>query len=412
MLSYLAKETPFNRLAICLASLLTLFFFTILIFVNFSSVGEQQFSYLAASFLHGKLYFLEEPGSWIDTAPFWSNYYWPLGPLPAIILIPFVFLFSLAGKLFLQGYLQPLLVATVFYIVYRFGRLLNYSPGDAIFWAFGFTFATVFMNVALMPWSWWYAQVVAVLLTWAGLWEYFNKKRFWLLGVITGALFLTRSTAGLLGVLFVLEVFAPKVAPSTRHKLKCLLQYSVPIAIFLLLGWIYNYLRFGDFFEQGYSLQIVINESMAKARDYGLVSIKHVPGNLYYFLISMPLPVFRDETSHVLRFPFIVANPWGMSIFTTSPFFILLILIRYKLRSSKLLLLTAFFIALPIMLYYGNGFRQSGYRYSLDFLPLLYLVLMKEYRESQNAISLRLKTIFIATSFSNLYFLYSLFVPA
>ena len=38
-------------------------------------------------------------------------------------------------------------------------------------------------------------------------------------------------------------------------------------------------------------------------------------------------------------------------------------------RFTKLLLIGILAVALPVFLYYGIGWRQLGYRYSLDFLP-------------------------------------------
>ena len=57
--------------------------------------GEQQFTFLAGSFLTGHLYFLKGLPFWDDTSFYAGEHYWPLGPLPAVLLIPSVFLFGL-----------------------------------------------------------------------------------------------------------------------------------------------------------------------------------------------------------------------------------------------------------------------------------------------------------------------------
>ena len=66
-----------------------------------------------------------------------------------------------------------------------------------------------------------------------------------------------------------------------------------------------------------------------KAREYGLFNLKHIPGNLYHFFLATPLPVFADSLSHVLKFPYLKADPWGMGIFITSPIFIYLFPLSY-----------------------------------------------------------------------------------
>lgn len=169
-------------------------------------------------------------------------------------------------------------------------------------------------------------------------------------------------------------------------------------------------MRFGSFTEQGYTNQIVSNKYLEKAREYGLMSLIHVPGNLYYFLLSGPIPVFKDNISHVLQFPFVKANPWGMSIFLTSPIFIYLFSLSYKDRLSKILIITIAAIALPIFLYYGIGWRQFGYRYALDFLPFLFFLLIKNYKERFKELSLGFKTVIIISSLTNLYLLITAFI--
>ena len=154
-----------------------------------------------------------------------------------------------------------------------------------------------------------------------------------------------------------------------------MLELFTPISVAVILLFSYNFIRFGNIFEQGYSMQTVPDHAV-KAREYGIISSVHIPGNLFYFLLAMPLPVFKDNLSHVLKFPYIEMNHWGMSIFVTSPIFLYLFNLSYKDKLSRLLIITTIIIAVPIFLYYGIGYRQFGYRYSLDFLPLLFTVLI------------------------------------
>src|SRR3990172_6774252 len=126
-----------------------IFFFLICGLLNFFISGDQQFSNLAYSFLQGKLYFTQTKVAVYDTALFEGKFYWPLQPFPAIILIPFVYIFSLFGKFFLQGYLQFFLVAGVFYLIYRICRKIKYSSNDSLFLAFAFCFSSVFLGVGL-----------------------------------------------------------------------------------------------------------------------------------------------------------------------------------------------------------------------------------------------------------------------
>jgi len=113
--------------------------------------------------------------------------------------------------------------------------------------------------------------------------------------------------------------------------------------------------------------------------------------------------VRRDDVSPVLAFPYVVANPWGMSIWVTSPLFLYLLGLRHRDDRSLLLLLSSFVIAVPILLYYGIGFRQFGYRYSLDFLPFLYYLLLRNYRHQRGNLTAGFKAVVLLSALWNLY---------
>jgi hypothetical protein len=81
-----------NRLA-CLL-------FAVLVGFNLTVSVDQQFSYLAESFLQGKTYFLAPAAFGYDTVFFQGKYYWPLGPFPAVLLLPFLLVFRSFGLFF------------------------------------------------------------------------------------------------------------------------------------------------------------------------------------------------------------------------------------------------------------------------------------------------------------------------
>lgn len=395
--------TRLNRILDRSIGPICLFFVLIVLVFNLLLLGEQHFVYLARSFLAGRVFFLEPPKLLVDTVYFGGRYYWPLGPFPAGVLMPFVYLFSLFGQFFYQEYLKFLLALAIFYLIFRIARKFRYDCPDSLFLAFAFIFSTVFMSVVALPFSSYLAQVMGVFLLVLAFYEFFYRKRYRLIGTILGFLLLTRASASLAIIFFLLEIFFLN-ALELRQRFKKILELIVPFIIFGVLFVSYNYVRFGSFFEQGYSFQTIL-PAAAKARDYGLFSLIHLPGNLYYFLLSLPLPVFKDNLSHVLTFPFIKANPWGMSIFVTSPIFAYLFFLRYKDRFSKIILISIALIALPIFLYYGIGFVQIGYRYSLDFLPLLFFLLMRNYKKQRSSLARNFKLLVIFSALFNFYLL-------
>ena len=379
---------------------LTCLLFAVAICFNLAVSSDQQFSYLAESFLHGKTYFLAEVAFGHDTVFLHGKYYWPLGPFPAVVLLPLVFVFNSFGHFFFQGYLQIFLVFGVYYSFLKIAGRLNYSPDDARFLGLAFCFASAFLGVAMYPVSWAFAQVVAVYLQTLALLEYLGKKRLWLIGALMALGILTRFTAGL-NILFFVIVAAFQDS-KLRERINAVFTLSFPVLVGLAALAIYNDARFGDWREQGYSLQL-LSGAAARARSYGVVSLVHVPGNLFYFLLAGPLPVTFDGVSQVLKFPYLRANPWGMSLFVTSPYFLYLFWLKYNDLISKVLLFSITVVASCVFVYYGIGHVQFGYRYALDFLPFLFFLLIKNYRKEHGQLSLAFKNIILLTALMNCY---------
>ncbi|OQA03028.1 MAG: hypothetical protein BWY68_00856 [bacterium ADurb.Bin400] len=259
--------------------------------------------------------------------------------------------------------------------------------------------------------SWYFAHNVAVLLWLLFIYEFLTNSRRWTLGLLAGLLLATRTPAGL-GAIFLITVNQITLANSNEERIKRAFRAIVatPIPVIVLLLLLYNFLRFGNPLEFGYSGGFqTLSDFLAKARDYGTFSLAHLPGNLYYALLSTPLPVFRDDISHVLAPPYLKANPWGISIFITSPYLFYLFTISYKDRISKIFLATTSLIALLVFTYYGIGFLQFGYRYALDFFPLLFVLLVKNYHQRHLNLSSTFKTVIIISAILNLIWILYLY---
>jgi len=383
-------------------------FLGVTVYLNLRVRAEQQFAFLARSFLHGDLAFQEMPGdSWADTSPYGSRYYWPLGPFPAVVLMPFEFLGSAFGIFFYQGYLQPLFDLAVLAIVFRIARVTGYGNKDSLCLAFGFAFATAFLGLAIWPWSWYFSQVITCMLVFATIAETIGKRRPWILGTLFALVLATRVTAALGALWCVGEIL--RADSPRRKKLGSLFAIAVPLVVVGVLLLAYNHARFDNAFDQGYAEQIIPSHAEA-GRALSIVNLHHLAANLYTLMLGTPIPVRRDDVSTVLAFPYVVANPWGMSLWVTSPLFLYLFGLRHRDDTSLLLLLTSFVIAVPILLYYGIGYRQFGYRYSLDFLPFLYYLLLRNYRQQRGDLTVGFKAVLVLSAVWNLYLFTGYFV--
>jgi len=370
------------------------------------SVGGQYSTRLAQSFIQGDLFLNDLPRfadghlNTIDISWFNDKPYWPMGPFPSALLVPAVLIFSWLKINFYEIFIQYLITALVLFLIFKIAKKLNYAADSAWWFCFAFMFS-VFLPIPAM--SFHFPQLIVVVLLWASIWEYLTHKRYWLLGCLSAFALATRLSAGFIFVFFLLDILTNK-AFSNKEKMKNAVRLLAPLAIIMILLGTYNFMRFNNVLETGYSHQVLFAETW-RARSYGLINPIHVPGNLYYLFLQPPIPVFRDAVSHVLKYPYIKADWWGIGLFFTSPFLLYLFFFKYKNKVAKQLLLTAIIISVPIVLYYGIGYRQFGYRYSLDFLPVLFFLFMMLYREKNNELSVGLKIVMIISALINWHLL-------
>ena len=380
---------------------LILIFLVIGIFDLYTDFGKNQYCYLADAFLHGRLYF-QYPLP--DNAIFNGRHFWPLGVFPALLLIPLVFITGVHAPVWIIQFAFVLLCG---YLVSRIARAEGYSVTDCRYWALALVGGSMFFGQAIMAWSWYFAQIIAVTLLLIAIYESLTKRRWWIIGFCMAILLMTRPiSAG--AVLFFAWYSQSRADDGFQFRIKALAQLFVPLlgAGFLLL-W-YNYARFGSPFEQGYRFQ-VLPEVAQKGASYGLFNLIHIPGNLYYMLMAPPALIFKDGISKVLSFPYFTYDIRGTGIFITSPWLIYLWFIRYGQQFQKVLIITISVMLIPIICYYGIGSSQFGYRYALDFFPLLLLLLMRGWQQTEKELSTRFRFLILFSAVVNVYLFFALF---
>lgn len=383
--------------------LLVLIFFIIL---GLLAEGTQQFSLLSQSFLKGHLYFSQSIGGvGQDPVIYKGHQYWDEGPFPAIFLLPFVWLFNISHHLFYQGYIKWALVFAIIYIIYKLSRQFNYSKADSLFMVIAFTLGSVFIGSNSVSSGWLFAQILNTLLLFMFIYEFFNKKRFFYLGILGSFIFLTRMSASPILIIPAIDIVLKN--KSISEKIKKLAILGIPVLIGIVLFFSYNYLRFGSILQNGNKYQLISTYS-ADARSMGILSIKHIPTNLYTMILRGPSEVLRNNIGWSLKFPYIQNNILGMSIFITSPYLLYFFLLNIKKYSyeTKLLLVASFISALLVLMYYGDGANQMGYRYSLDFLPELFVAFMLVYKKNNTRVTFGMKSLVLLTVLINTYFTY------
>lgn len=393
---------------IIITSLLGFFFVLSSVWAVLITDG-QQYSYLAKAFLNGALHFEQMPGVWNDAVFVNGLPYWPLGPFPALLLTPFVWLFETFNGFFLQGYLSPLITIGILATCFFIARREQFSTDDSLFLAFAFVFASVFHAAAFLSTSWYFAHAVAVLLTLLALLELLTRKRWWLIGGLMALVLATRPLAGL-GILFFIAWLVFE-RPHTTHT-KAFLKLVVPwlIVFVLLLG--YNAVRFGSVWTTGYGQNISPGSTTEEeVQRMGLFNMANIPSNLYFFFIKTPdpflVPTKNPGPAHLLQPPYVVVQSPGISFFVVGPLFLALGWAAWRKRVVALSLITALIILVPLLCYTATGWTQVGPRYLIDMLPFLYLPLLSAFRESKLPIPAKL--VIVASGLVNLYLFWLVF---
>ncbi len=393
----------FDRLALPLAIGLTALAALLLAVQNLTVDSLQQYSRLAGAFLDGRL----DLGPGLERIDEPSHYrgrdYLPLGPAPAVLLVPCVAAARALGASFLQGWLGFPLAGAACCVAFLLARRLGFSREDAFLLAFAFGLASPFVGVAALPVSNYLAHVVVSGCLLVALHEFFGRRRFVWIGVCLGLALGSRLSAGL-GTAFFLAAIALDAAPLAR-KARSALALLAPVAAVAVLLLLYNEARFDDPFETGYAFQQVPDPVQLRARRFGLTSPVHVPGNLYYALLRLPEPVFAEGTRSVMVFPWLRPDPWGMSLLVTSPWLLTLLRLPRPDGVARLLVGTSVLVAGGLVFTWSMGYAQFGYRFALDFLPFLWTALALGVRARHGALPPGFRTLVAASAAVTLWLL-------
>lgn len=305
------------------------------------------------------------PGDYVN---YFGNIYLYFGPFPSMFLVPFVLVF---GKDFPQAIIGLTSLVISFGAIYSVGRNFKFGEIDSLWLSIFFVFSTVLLSLGLINITAYQIQALGASLVLLSLAEYFGKKRPLLIGLYIAFAGLTRLSLYLSLLFYLLEGIR------TRFTSRQWLYFFIPIIFsFLLLGT-YNYKRFHSPFETGYRYNITLKTyPMSENAKFGLLNPIHIPANLYSFLLKGPEPLRDERGAFVLKFPYLKVEPWGLAIWYTSPLFIYLLVRPKRAKFTLAALVATLGLAVPSLLYFGIGFSQFGYRYALDFLPFLFILLL------------------------------------
>jgi hypothetical protein len=333
--------------------------------------ASDQFVPLADAFLHGRLSIpVDRP--WMELVPVGDGsgaQYSPFPPVPALTLMPLVAVLGLfpgVGELsgnVMSALIGALNVALAWYLLAGIGVALR--PRLVI--VIGFAFTTHWW-VAGMAGTHHYAAVVAVCFLLLAL-NLAVRRRFpALVGLSLGLAAGSRLPTGL-ALPLLLAFFADRWRPSRAH-VQLLFGLAVPAALFA----VYNIARFGSPFDTGYAhipsgeFGLVADEPWFR---HGLLSPLYIPRHFYAIFVQGPVLV--------AEFPYLKPHLTGLSLTLSAPFLFWAVTARGPLVAAAWL--SVALVLLPDLMHGSWGFAQFGYRFILDAVPLLLLLLGWAYRE-------------------------------
>jgi hypothetical protein len=315
------------------------------------------------------------PGRYSFSGPEAERYRWYVSfpPLPAVLLLPVVAIFGLGtlDALFwaLFAGLAPMLLFVVLRFLRESGQSGRTERDDLLVTAL-FAIGSVYYFAAVQGTVWFAAHVVAAAFVCLYLLYAFGARRPLAAGLALGLAFLCRPATLLLAGFFALQAISAAKdedrpwSASAPRLFRALAMFALPLGLIVSAAMWHNAARFGDPFEFGHSfLQI---RWRSRIETWGLFSTHYLPRNLTVFLLSLPWLI---ESS-----PFIRITRHGLALWFTTPNLLWSLWPR-KLDATVVALWAGVVpTALCTLLYQNTGWIQFGYRFSLDYLPLLFVL--------------------------------------
>ncbi len=340
--------------------------------------------YQARSFIDGRTDIPNLPDYFQDKIVVNGNTYTPFPPMPAILLTPIVKLWPDVTQQQVSIIIGAINAVLVFILLSKFT-----TPKKSFLLTLFFAFGTVAFWSAVVGTTWYFAHNVAVSFFLLSL-IFFKNKNDFISGLFFALAVLSRYPILLGGVFFLAELL---------NKKGRLIRFLSGAFLCIPAQLIYDYIRFGSFFETGYFAiykQYVgggypvtfLKLIKPDANYFGYIDIRNIPLHLLTFLIFPPL---IDQALNIMP------SPYGMGIVFTSPLLLLALKPPFKNIFERNLFLGAMAVVLIDFMHYAQGWVQFGYRFLLDFLPFLIIILALRFKIRFPYIFLLIFSIFVST---------------
>ena len=325
-------------------------------------------------------------------------YYVSFPILPALLMLPFVAIWGMKfNDVIFTATLAAFNPVLVFWVLRKLRRigLSDRTPTQELWLVALFAFGTVHYFSSVMGQVWYTAHIVGVTVTCLYVLAALEGKHAFLSGLLLGLGFITRTTIPFTFPLALGEVLRRNLAPPPEtaageagtcdcHRpelfpwirallprvhwkpvFKQLTIMGIPAVSIAAFACLLNYLRFDNPFEFGhYYLNVVWMERIQR---WGLFNYHFFSRNLAVMLTLLPWILARP--------PYLKVGWHGLSLFFTTPPFLLLLWPRRRSPVQPWLYLSCLLPMILHLLYQNSGWVQFGYRFSLDYTIFLFCLL-------------------------------------
>jgi hypothetical protein len=332
------------------------------------------FDRLADAFLHGRLY-LEDPPAQGDLTLYNDHWYLPHPPLPALLMLPGVALLGVEGfnTVLFANTLGALNVTLVFLLLHALASA-GWTPlrlTDNLWLTVLFGAGSVHWYMATLGTVWFVSQICTVTFVALAAWLVVTGRSPVAAGCALGAAMLARPHVAFLFPLLV-ALAAQRVrdehgAVAWRRLARWCAAAAVPPIIAAAALLAYNGARFDNPLDFGYQNENVSAHVADDLHTYGQFNLYFLPRNLRAMLWA--LPVWGPKRNQP------VPDGDGLSLFITTPALLYLFRPRRLTWPEIGAAIATGLVLVPLLTYFNTGWAQFGYRFSLDFMIPIMVVL-------------------------------------
>lgn len=306
-----------------------------------------------------------------------KDWYVSFPPFPAVLLVPLAAVFGYNINDVLLTVLNGALNCMLLFALLEFLSVRGLSSRkrrENIILAVLFTFGTVHFFSAIRGQVWFSALILGVAINIIFIRAAIGARHPFLAGLAIACGMATRTPIAFASVFFALEVFREGDRmrwPGMKYVLKKAAVFAIPVVAGGVLLMLLNYARFENPLEFGHTF--LADGTRNSIRNHGLFSLWFARDNLGAMLTNPPV-----IDGHA---PFIHITRHGLGLLWTSPFLLIALWPRVRNAFTRNLAVTVVIIAFMLAMYQNTGWAQFSYRFGLDFMPYLFVLIAAGGRE-------------------------------